>query len=58
MIAQKEVAQYALLLCRQVEKLSPMERAEVLSVAISLNAVEVNREIRRQQNPAAFVEDE
>lgn len=58
MIGAKEIAQYALLLGRQIEKLTPIERAEVISVAAALNAVEVNREIRRRQDPAAFVEDE
>ena len=58
MIDAKGVAQYALLLCRQLEKLSPFERLEVIGVTAALIQVEVQREIRRQQNPAAFVEDE
>ena len=58
MIDAKGIAQYALLLCRQLEKLSPFERLEVIGVTAALIQVEVQREIRRQQNPAAFVEDE
>jgi hypothetical protein len=57
-IDAKGIAQYALLLCRQLEKLTPIERLEVIGVAASLIQVEVQREIRRQQNPQAFVEDE
>lgn len=58
MIDAKSIAQYALLLCRQLDKLAPIERLEVIGVAASLIQVEVQREIRRQQNPQAFVEDE
>jgi uncharacterized protein with ACT and thioredoxin-like domain len=58
MIGPKELAQYALLVLRQVEKLSPYERAEVLVVAGSIAQAEINRDIRRRQDPGAFVEDE
>jgi hypothetical protein len=57
-IDAKSIAQYALMLCRQLEKLAPFERLEVIGVAASLIQVEVQRELRRQQNPQAFVEDE
>jgi hypothetical protein len=57
-IDSKGIAQYALLLCRQLEKLAPFERLEVIGVAASLVQVEVQREIRRRQDPAGFVEDE
>jgi hypothetical protein len=57
-ISAKEIAQFALLLCRQLDKLAPIERLEVIGVAASLLQVEAQREIRRQQNPQAFVEDE
>jgi hypothetical protein len=57
-IDAKGIAQYALLLCRQLEKLTPFERFEVIGVAASLIQVEVQREIRRRQDPAGFVEDE
>jgi hypothetical protein len=58
MIDSKGIAQYALMLCRQLDKLTPFERLEVIGVAASLLQVEAQREIRRQQNPQAFVEDE
>ena len=58
MIGPKELAQYALLVLRQIEKLSPYERAEVLGVAGTMTQAEINRDIRRRQDPGAFVEDE
>jgi hypothetical protein len=58
MIDAKGIAQYALLLCRQLEKLAPLERLEVIGVAASLLQVEAQRELRRRQDPQAFVEDE
>lgn len=58
MIDAKGIAQYALMICRQLDKLAPLERLEVIGVAASLLQVEAQREIRRQQNPQAFVEDE
>jgi hypothetical protein len=57
-IDAKGLAQYALMICRQLDKLTPLERLEVIGVAASLLQVEAQREIRRQQNPQAFVEDE
>jgi hypothetical protein len=57
-IDAKGLAQYALMICRQLDKLTPLERLEVIGVAASLLQVEAQREIRRQQNPTAFVEDE
>jgi hypothetical protein len=58
MIDAKGLAQYALMICRQLDKLTPLERLEVIGVAASLLQVEAQREIRHQQNPQAFVEDE
>jgi hypothetical protein len=58
MIDAKGLAQYALLVLRQIEKLSPYERAEVLLVAGTIAQAEINRDIRRRQDPGAFVEDE
>jgi len=59
MIDSKQIAQHALMVVRQLEKLAPLERAEVMIVANSLIQVEVNRELRRQQNPQfREVEDE
>ena len=58
MISANEIAQYALMVNRQIEKLQPFERGEVLAVAGALIQIEINRELRRQANPAGFVEDE
>jgi len=48
MMAAKELAQYALLVLRQIDKLGPIERSEVLYVAGALVGVEV----ARLKNPA------
>jgi hypothetical protein len=58
MIGPKELAQYALLVLRQIEKLTPYERGEVLAIAGTMVQAEINRDIRRRQDPGAFVEDE
>jgi hypothetical protein len=58
MIDPKQLAQYALLLLRQVEKLTAVERLEVIGLAGALAQIEVNREIRARQDPGFVVQDE
>lgn len=43
MMPAKELAQYALLVLRQIDKLGPNERADVLLVANAIVAVECRR---------------
>jgi hypothetical protein len=52
------MAQYALLLLSRLEKLSPYEQVQVIQIAHSLASAMLDRDMRRQQIPAAFVEDE
>ena len=48
-IDKKELAQYALLVVRQLERLQPLERAEVMTVASSLTQIDVARFLRSEQ---------
>jgi hypothetical protein len=57
-ITTKEIVQIAHSLVRQLEKHAPMERAEIVALAGAMVQIDVNREIRRRQDPAGFVEDE
>jgi hypothetical protein len=55
-ITTKEIAQYALLVVRQVEKLEPLDRAAVMAVAGQLVQIEVQRALQLQ--PPVEVADE